>query len=122
MTASTAKGARFQASAMDAASSGSVHLSKRFYDSAKARMEYRDVLSEARQGIALSDEERKRPDAIISPLLLKGQSLYHICLNHKAELMVSERTLYTYMDAKPLLCTEHRYAAQGEDASPLQKA
>lgn len=57
------------------------------------------MLSEARQGIALSDKERKRLDDIISPLLLKGQSLHHICLNHKAERMVSERTLYTYMDA-----------------------
>ena len=74
-------------------------LEKRFYDGAKAQMEYRDVFSEARQGIALSDEEQKRLDDIISPLLLKGQSLHHICLNHKAELMVSERTLYTYMDA-----------------------
>lgn len=74
-------------------------LEKRFYDGAKAHSGYSEVLSEARQGIALSDKERKRLDDIISPLLLKGQSLHHICLNHKAERMVSERTLYTYMDA-----------------------
>lgn len=74
-------------------------LEKCFYDAAAAQAEYSDVLSEARLGIAVSDEERKRLDDIISPLILKGQSLHHICLNHRDELMVSERTLYTYMDA-----------------------
>jgi IS30 family transposase len=74
-------------------------LEKRFYDAIKAQTEYKDVLSESRQGVALSEEERKRLDDIISPLLIHGQSLHHICLNHKSELMVSERTLYTYMDA-----------------------
>lgn len=74
-------------------------LEKRFYDAARAQAEYRDVLSETRSGIALSDAERKRLDDIISPLLRQGQSLHHICLHHKAELMVSERTLYAYMDA-----------------------
>lgn len=74
-------------------------LEKRLYDAAAAQSEYTSVLQEARQGIALSDDEKKRLDDIISPLLRQGQSLHHICLNHKAELMVSERTLYTYMDA-----------------------
>jgi len=74
-------------------------LEKRLYDGTQAQNEYSSVLSEARQGVALSDEERSRLDGIISPLLLKGQSLHHICINHRDELMVSERTLYTYMDA-----------------------
>lgn len=74
-------------------------LEKKFYNAALAQKEYEDVLSESRQGIALSDEERERMDAIISPLIRQGQSLHHIYLEHKAELMVSERTLYLYMDA-----------------------
>ena len=74
-------------------------LEKRFYEASQAQAEHVNVLSESRQGFALSDEERKRLDDIVSPLLFKGQSLHHICLNHRAELMVSERTLYSYMDA-----------------------
>lgn len=74
-------------------------LEKRFYEASQAQAEHVNVLSESRQGFALSDEERKRLDDIVSPLLFKGQSLHHICLNHRAELMVSERTLYAYMDA-----------------------
>jgi IS30 family transposase len=74
-------------------------LEKCFYDAAAAHAEYTEVLSESRQGIAVSNEEKKRLDDIISPLIRKGQSLHHICLNHRDELMVTERTLYTYMDA-----------------------
>ena len=74
-------------------------LEKCIYDAAAAQAEYSEVLSETRQGFAVSDEEKKRLDDIISPLIRKGQSLHHICLNHMDELMVTERTLYTYMDA-----------------------
>ena len=74
-------------------------LEKCIYDAAVAQAEYSEVLSETRQGFAVSDEEKKRLDDIISPLIRKGQSLHHICLNHMDELMVTERTLYTYMDA-----------------------
>ena len=72
---------------------------KCIYDAAAVQAEYSEVLSETRQGFAVSDEEKKRLDDIISPLIRKGQSLHHICLNHMDELMVTERTLYTYMDA-----------------------
>ena len=54
-------------------------------------------MKESREGIAVSELEIKRLDSIISPLLLKGQSMHHIYENHRAELMVSERTLYSYV-------------------------
>jgi len=38
-----------------------------------------------------------RLDALISPLLKKGQSLHHICANNADEIMVNERTLYNYV-------------------------
>jgi len=76
----------------------SCSLEKRFYEASKAQAEYLSVLSDSRKGFALSDAEINRLDSIISPLLLKGQSIHHICLNHKAELMLSERTLYKYID------------------------
>ena len=72
-------------------------LEKRVYDAGKAQDEYSTVMKESREGIAVSELEFKRLDSIISPLLLKGQSLHHIYDNHRAELMVSERTLYSYV-------------------------
>jgi len=33
--------------------------------------------------------------------LMKGQSLHHICINHADEIMIDERTLYSYVDKDP---------------------
>lgn len=73
-------------------------LEKHLYSASHAHKEYREILSESRQGVQLSEHEFLRLDAIISPLLRKGQSLHHICLNHKDKLMCVERTLYNYVD------------------------
>lgn len=37
-------------------------------------------------------------DELISPLVLKGQSLYHISTHYKEEISCSERTLYNYFN------------------------
>jgi IS30 family transposase len=47
----------------------------------------------------MTEEERKRLDDIVSPLVKKGQSPYHILVNNKDDLMISEKTLYTYIAA-----------------------
>lgn len=73
-------------------------LEKRFYHAAPAHAEYKAVLGEARQGIALTEEEVQRLDAIVSPLIKKGQSLNHICSNNQDSLMVSKSTLYRLID------------------------
>lgn len=69
-------------------------LEKCFYKPGTAQQEYRDTLSEARQGISLSQQEIKHLDSLISPLIIKGQSLHHICANNKDSIMVSESTIY----------------------------
>ena len=73
-------------------------LEKRIYKASFAQKEYKQVLSESRQGIQLSEEEAIRLDSIVSPLIIKGQSLHHICINHSDEIMWNERTLYNYVD------------------------
>jgi len=73
-------------------------LEKRLYSASHAHKEYRDVLAESRQGVQLIESEFLRIDSLISPLLWKGQSLHHICLNHQDEIMCDERTLYNYVD------------------------
>lgn len=73
-------------------------LEKRIYSAARAQKEYEQVRSESRQGIQLTEEDGLRLDALITPLIKKGQSLHHICVNHMDEIMVDERTLYNYVD------------------------
>jgi IS30 family transposase len=74
-------------------------LEKRVYSAKKAQQEYEEVLSEARQGVQLTEEEALRLDTLISPLLKKGQSLHHIWVNHRDEIMVHKRSLYNYVAA-----------------------
>ena len=71
---------------------------KRFYKPLDAWKEYRDVLSESRSGITLSEKEISHLDQVISPLRKKQQSLHHICTHHSDSIMVSESTLYRYID------------------------
>jgi IS30 family transposase len=73
-------------------------LEKRVYSATHAQREYEAVRSECRQGLQITEEEVLRLDSIISPLLMKGQSLHHICINHADEIMLDERTLYNYVD------------------------
>lgn len=73
-------------------------LEKRFYDAAYAHKEYRELLSECRSGISYTEEEIRHLDGIVSPLILRGQSLAHICANNKDALMVSESTLYRLVE------------------------
>lgn len=52
----------------------------------------------SREGLNISSNELKKMDEIISPLILKGQSLAHIFSHHKNEINCCERTLYYYFD------------------------
>lgn len=74
-------------------------LEKRLYKASYAQKEYEHVRTEARSGFALSEDELKQIDDIVSPLLRQGQSLHHIAVHHSDELMKSERTLYSYINS-----------------------
>jgi len=58
---------------------------------------YRNELSDSRKGINLSQEEFNDLDNLVSPLIVKGQSPYHIYRNHKNEIACTQRTLYRYL-------------------------
>ena len=73
-------------------------LEKRYYNAGHADREYHEILSECRTGISYSEEEIKRLDSFISPLIRKGQSINHICANNRDTLMVSESTIYRLVD------------------------
>lgn len=74
-------------------------LEKAFYRASKAQTEYDTLKSESRSGFAISEAELKQLDEVISPLILKGQSLHNISINHADEIMKSERTLYKYINS-----------------------
>lgn len=73
-------------------------LEKCFYQPAYADKEYRTMLRESREGISLSEDEVRHLDSIISPLIRKGQSIHHICVHNKDSVMVSESTVYRFVD------------------------
>lgn len=73
-------------------------LEKAFYKASIAQKEYDTLKSESRSGFAISENELAHLDSLVSPLLRNGQSLHHIALNHPDETMLSQRTLYTYVN------------------------
>lgn len=74
-------------------------LPRRLYDAKYAQKEYEAVRSESRQGFAITSDELKRIDAIISPLIQQGQSVHQICINNGDDIMLDEKTIYNYIDA-----------------------
>lgn len=76
------------------------------YHAKAAHIMYKDVLSSARAGIHLTEEEFKDIDLIVSKGILKGQPLAHIYINHKSLIPCSQRTLYSYID-KNLLAVKN---------------
>lgn len=73
-------------------------LKKSYYSAKYADDCYRDKLISSREGINQAPVDIAMLDALISPLLLKGQSLAHIYANHAAEIPCCRKTLYNYID------------------------
>ena len=55
--------------------------------------------SESRQGIRLTNEQKAYVDELVTRLVKKGQPLSHIYAEHEAEMPMSLRSLYNYIDA-----------------------
>lgn len=70
-------------------------LTKFYYRALPSFNKYKTNLSEARQGINLTEMELANLDRVVSPLIKKGQSLSHI---HKTnDLPIARATLYNYV-------------------------
>lgn len=72
---------------------------KYYYRAKDADSSYNQLKSECRQGINLSSEERADLDSLVSPLILKGQTMDHIFNEHGDDIPCSQRTLYRYIDS-----------------------
>ena len=73
-------------------------LTKLFYSPQAAHYEYRTTLVEAREGVNLTTLEQTHIDELFSPLLINGQSIHHIWLNNKNEMIRCEKSIYRYVD------------------------
>jgi len=73
-------------------------MRKAHYRARIANEKYKDTLSASREGIDLSQKEFNHLDQLISPLVMRGQSLKHIHAHHQLEIGCSQRTLYNYFE------------------------
>lgn len=73
-------------------------LQKKFYYAKEAQLDYERTLSECRSGIMITDDELEELDSLISPLIKKGQSIYHILISNADKISWSPKTIYTYIN------------------------
>lgn len=73
-------------------------LTKTLYEALNAQRQSTEKISKSRSGILSTEGEIARINEILVPLVKQGQSIHQIYLNHKDELMCSEKTLYNYVD------------------------
>ena len=66
------------------------------YYARKANDSYKEVMSESRKGINLSEEEVFNIDNTITPLIMKGQTVNHVYINHPEVLNISKTSFYNY--------------------------
>lgn len=59
---------------------------------------YHELLCSSREGINQSPEYMQALDQLVSPLIIKGQSLAHIYAHHANNIGCSRRTLYKYIN------------------------
>jgi len=73
-------------------------MKKSFYSAQYAHDTYLEVLTSSREGINQAPVDIHMLNELISPLLMKGQSLAHIYANHASEIPCCRKTLYNYID------------------------
>lgn len=78
---------------------GKCSLLKNIYDAEHAHIHAHETISSSRSGLCVSEEEVRRLNQIITPLVEQGQSVNQIYMNHQDELMCSEKTIYNYIDS-----------------------
>ena len=70
---------------------------KYYYSAGKAFSEYRETIVSSREGVNISEERVADLNALLTPLLRKGQSIAHIYSSHSDEIEVTPKTLYNYI-------------------------
>lgn len=69
------------------------------YYARKADDSYKEVKSNARKGINLTEEEVFKINQVITPLVKKGQTTNHLYINHPDILNFSKASFYNYINS-----------------------
>ncbi len=72
-------------------------LRKKYYLHRKAHEAYREMLVESRVGANITEDELLALDEIVSPLVMRGQSVHHIVTHNLDQFEVSEKSIYRYV-------------------------
>lgn len=72
-------------------------FSRIIYLATYAQNEYESTLITTREGIDLDPEQLQNLDTLVTPLLLKWQSIDHIYESHSSEIPCSRSTLYRFI-------------------------
>jgi len=72
-------------------------LRKKYYLHRKAHEAYREMLVESRVGANITEDELLALDKIVSPLIMRGQSVHHIVTHNSDQFEVSEKSIYRYV-------------------------
>lgn len=72
-------------------------LRKKYYLHRKAHEAYRETLVESRVGANITEDELLVLDEIVSPLVMRGQSIHHIVAHNPDQFEVSEKSIYRYV-------------------------
>lgn len=72
-------------------------LRKKYYLHRKAHEAYREMLVESRVGANITEDELLTIDEIVSPLVMRGQSVHHIVTHNPDQFEISEKSIYRYV-------------------------
>jgi len=72
-------------------------LRKKYYLHRKAHEAYCEMLVESRVGANITEDELLALDEIVSPLVMRGQSVHHIVAHNSDQFEVSEKSIYRYV-------------------------
>lgn len=78
---------------------GSCRLERWRYSASAADARARGLASEPRRGVDLTGRQLADLDALVTPLMRRGQSLGQIYLAHADEVPCTPRSLYTYVNS-----------------------
>lgn len=73
------------------------NLTHYFYDPYAAQKDYRETLTDSREGVNLTSQQAKELGDIIKDGLDKGHSIYAIKINHP-DITVCDKTIYSYIE------------------------
>ena len=96
-------------------------LRKKFYVAEVAHAEYRKLLAQAREGAAITEEERVEISSTLAGGFKKGQSVHHIVAANPDAFNVCEKTLYTYINAGILITPKRHDLPMAPRMKPRRK-